>query len=122
MKHPSAAFVLLVVGLLLSYSWYWFPADIQGWVQNISSALTALFLLVVIGMLFGSAEVWGVVALLSLFKATIVTCNVWWLISPWPIQPGKATCSAKFDMPLGIIGLTLGAILIAYFLVRRHHG
>ncbi len=62
MKHPSAAFSLLVVGLLLSYSWYWFPADIQGWIQNISSALTALFLLVVIGMLFGSAEVWGVVA------------------------------------------------------------
>lgn len=121
MKHPRAALALLIVGLLLSYAWYWAPNEAQGHVQNVASNALILYLLACVALVFASPEVTAVVALLAVFKTVIIVCNVWWLAAPWPVMPGQATCSAKFDMPLGVVGLGLGTALLAYFLIRRAH-
>jgi len=114
------AFVLLVFGLACSYGWQWVPASVAADVQNVLSALMALGLLVLVAMVFASREVLQVVALLGLLKATVITCNTWYAIAPWPVMPGAPLCSTRLDFPLGIVGLVLGVVLAAY-LFRHHH-
>lgn len=109
------------MGLLLSYAWYWAPESAQGHVQNIAANATIVYLLACVALVFASPEVTVVAALLAMFKLIIITCNIWWLADPWVVKPGQATCSAKFDMPLGVIGLGLATSLLAYFLIRRAH-
>lgn len=113
------AFVLLVFGLACCYGWQWVPASVAADVQNVLSALMALGLLVLVAMVFASREVIYVAALLGALKATVITCNTWFAIAPWPVLPGDALCSTKFNLPLGVIGLALGAALAAHLINRR---
>lgn len=116
MKHQRVALALLVVGLACSYTWYWAdgPHDADWW--NIAGAVQASFMLVIIGMVFRSPEVWAVVALLTAFKAMVIGCNVWYVLAPWPMQAGQALCSTRLNIPLGALGAGIGALLAAKIL------
>lgn len=111
MKHPRAAMALLLIGGLLSYCWYWVPAQYGGFAWNISTSALVILLLLLVGMLLDSVEVWAVVTLLAVFKATVIGCDVWYMVDPWPVRPGQALCSAYLNMPLGVIGLSVGTML-----------
>ena len=112
---------LLVFGLVCSYGWYWASPDLAADVQNILAAVFILGLLVLFGLVFDSAEIWLVTALLGLLKASVVACNTWYVLAPWPVMPGAPLCSTRLDLPLGIVGLVLGMVLAAY-LFRKHQG
>lgn len=107
------ALALLVVGLFCSYTWYWTDGPHDATLWNIAGATQTAFLLVLIGIICRSPEVWCVVALLAMFKLMVIGCNAWWMVAPWPVKPGQALCSTKLNLPLGAIGLGLGALLAA---------
>lgn len=113
MKHQRVALVTLIVGLFCSYTWYWSdgPHDADWW--NIAGAVQTGFLLLVLGLVFRSPEVWAVVALLGTFKLMVIGCNTWFVLDPWPMKPGQALCSTRLNVPLGAIGLGLGVLLVA---------
>lgn len=113
MKHQKLALVMLVTGLLLSYSWQWVPVQYSGEAFSIVTSLHVIVVLYIIGMTFTSPEVLAVVALLIMFKLTVITCNAWYIVDPWEVRPGEALCSARLNMPLGFIGLGLGVLLAA---------
>jgi hypothetical protein len=122
LRHPKAAFGLLVAGLLLSYCWFWAPPVHQGEVWNIATSALVIYLLGMIGLAFNSAEVWVVGVTIAFFKVVVMACSTWYIFAPWEVAPGQELCSAKFNLPLGIIGLAIGAALIAYFTLRKYHG
>lgn len=115
MKHQRLALVLLVTGLLFSYAWYWAPDQYAGEAFSIVTSAHIIFVMGFIGFVFRSPEVLAVVALIILFKMMVIGCNVWFIVDPWPIQPGQAMCSARLNMPLGFVGLGLGVLLAARF-------
>lgn len=104
---------MLCVGLVCSYVWYWFGAEHAADLWNIAGAVHTSFLLFIVGLVFRSPEVWAVVALLLGFKLMVIGCNAWYVLDPWPIGPGEAMCSARLNLPLGGLGLGLGALLVA---------
>jgi hypothetical protein len=110
-KHPRFSLVLLVVGFLLSYAWYWVPAQFAAHAQNVAGAALTIFCLGLIGLLLGSAEAWIVVGLLASFKAMVIGCTAWFLLDPWPIRPGQALCSARLNWPLGLLGVGAAGII-----------
>ncbi len=113
LRHEKAALALLSVGMILSYAWFWVPREYAGFAWNITVCLFVLYLLAQIGLVFGSPEIWTVVALLGLFKMAVIGCDVWYMLDPWPAKPGDSLCSAKLNAPLGVIGLAGGGILAA---------
>ncbi|NKI94791.1 hypothetical protein [Rhizobacter sp. SG703] len=122
MKHPGVAFGLLVFGLACSYGWYWASPDMAADVQNILAAAFIFGLLALFGLVFDSAEIWLVTALLGLLKASVIACNTWYVIAPWPVMPGAPLCSTRLDLPLWIVGLVLGMVLAAYLLWKHQGG
>lgn len=109
---------MLLAGMFLSYAWQWVPDEMQGLVNNICAAVFALLLLLLAAMVFPSWEIRVVAGLLGVFKAMVVACDTWYIVAPWIVKPGQAMCSARFNMPLGIIGLVLGVILAGEFATR----
>lgn len=113
MKHPKAALSMLLAGMLLSYCWYWVPPDHQGTAWNVATCALVIYLLTQLGLVFSSPEIWLVAALLASFKMMVIGCDLWYAIDPWPVRPGQALCSARFNAPLGVVGLSFGALLAA---------
>ncbi len=113
MRHPRVALAMLVVGMFMSYIWHWVPEEFTAFAWNVSTSILVVYLLAQAGLVFSSTEVWTVVALLAAFKLMVIGCSTWYLFDPWPVEPGQALCSARLNMPLGSIGLGLGALLVA---------
>lgn len=113
MRHKAVALALLVAGMFLSYAWYLVPEAVAAQAWNVSQSALVIFCLGIIGLVFATPEVWAVAALLAIFKAAVIGCTVWYLVDPWPVLPGQATCSARLNMPLGFVGLALGVLLVA---------
>lgn len=111
MKHPRAALALLLPGMGLTYAWHWVPDELAGYAWNISASLLVVFLLAVIGIVFASVEVWAVCALLAMLKLMVVGCDVWYMVDPWPAKLGDDLCSARLNMPLGVVGLSLATLI-----------
>jgi hypothetical protein len=113
MRHQRVALAMLIVGLFCSCAWYFVdgPHDADFW--NIAGAAHTAFLLVIIGLVFRSWEVWAVVGILGAFKLMVIGCNAWWMAAPWPVKPGHGLCSTKLDLPLSAIGAAFGLLLAA---------
>lgn len=111
MRHRGLALALLAPGLLLSYVWQWVPDSLAGYAWNISTALMVVLLLALIAIIFSSPEVLATCALLALLKLSVIVCDVWHMVAPWPVQLGEPMCSSRLNLPLGVVGLALGAIL-----------
>lgn len=116
MKHQRVALAMLVMGLACSYTWYWAdgPHDADWW--NIAGAVHTASLLMLIGLVFRSPEVWAVVGLLVAFKVMVIGCNVWYVLDPWPMKPGQALCSTRLNFPFAALGVGIGALLAARIL------
>lgn len=114
MKHPRLALALLLVGLVLSYGWHWVPDELVADVWNIATSALVVFLLSILAMTFHSPEVWLVVALLIVLKLMVIGCSLWYLVDPWPINPGDGMCAARLNVPVGALGLAVAALLAAY--------
>jgi hypothetical protein len=112
-RHQKVALAVLAPGMLLSYCWYWAADADQPIAWNIVQAGLAVYLLAIIGLVFGSADVWAAAGLIAVFKLMVIGCSVWYLMAPWPIVPGQALCSARLNWPLGFVGLALGVLLTA---------
>lgn len=41
----------------------------------------------------------------------VVLCSVWFIFSPWPVEPGQAMCSAKAGFDIGALGILIVAVL-----------
>jgi hypothetical protein len=113
MKHRNTALALLLVGMALSYGWQWAPEELMGTAWNITTSVLVILLLALLGLVLASPEIWLVAALLAVFKLVVITCDVWYAVAPWPVKPGQALCSARLNLPLGVVGLFLGVVLAA---------
>jgi hypothetical protein len=109
---PEAAGLLLVGGVA-QYAWKQAAIDAQVDVWNISQAMVVLVLLGMVCNAYRSGWVWACAALVAVWQALTVGCSLLWLAAPWPVLPGQEQCSARFDVPLGAIGLWLLLLLAA---------
>jgi hypothetical protein len=67
------------------------------------------------------AVVWKLKNALAAFVAAwwvceelmVAGCSVWFIVSPWEIEPGQAQCSALLQFDLGRIGVLAVCFLVA---------
>jgi len=111
-RHRITALVLLVAGMMSSYAYYHADPENQALVWNLSTNALCLLLLAFIAAVYASWEVVAVCAVIGGFKAAVVACSTWFYFAPWPVVPGKPLCSQRLDMPLGVVGLIIGALLV----------
>ena len=119
MKHPRLAFLLLVNAVLSNNLWKRFPDDSQAYVWHASLGISGAVTLAVIGLAFGSAEVWLAVALAAGFYLQAAGCSIWFLLDPWPLKPGDELCSSGLHFPLGLVGLW-ASVCVVLFLRGRY--
>ena len=118
------ALVLLIVGMVTSYSWRFAPAGAEADVWNIATHLHNLILLGLVGLAVQDRAVWWVVALVAVWQVLPAACSVWWLVDPWPVSPTDERCSRRLEIPLGLIGLGAAVWLAGavYRMKRGGHG
>jgi len=116
------ALLLLVIGLLASYSWRFAPDAAEADVWNIATHSHVLVLLVLVAGAAQSREVWWVVGLVAVWQVLPALCSLWWLIAPWPVQPNDERCSKRLGVPLGLIGLGVAVWLAGAIYRERGHG
>lgn len=109
---PEAAGLLLVGGVA-QYAWKHAPVDAQADVWNVSQALLVLLCLALLANAYRTGWVWCAAGLVGAWQALTAGCSLLWLAAPWPARPGDEQCSARFDLPLGAIGLWLLLLLAA---------
>lgn len=107
----TPAALLLLLGALAHYGWKHAPAHAQADVWNAGQALLIIVLLGVLAATQRSAHLRLVCALLACGQALAAGCSLAWLWRSWPVLPGQAQCSAALDLPLGLIGLWLLALV-----------
>lgn len=112
------ASLLLVFGAAHYVVWKLVSVPLQGHVYTATGALAMVVALVVIGLVFASPEVLLVVALLGGFALQVVVCNAWFIVSPWPTQPGSALCSSGLHFPVGLVGLWC-LLYVAHWIHRK---
>jgi hypothetical protein len=104
---------VLLVGGVAQYAWKHAAIDAQADVWNVSQSMLNLVLLALLCHAYRSGWVWACAALVAVWQALTVGCSLLWLAAPWPVLPGQEQCSARFDVPLGAIGLWLLLLLAA---------
>ena len=75
------------------------------------AAPAALLLLGALAATQRCAHLRLVCALLACGQVLAAGCSLAWLWQPWPVLPGQGQCSAALDVPLGVIGLWLVAMV-----------
>lgn len=110
-RYLNEAAAVLLVGGVAQYAWKHAPVDAQPDVWNTSQAMLVLLLLAMVANAYRTGWVWAAAALVGLWQGLVAGCSLWWLAAPWQVQPGGEQCSARFDLPLGAIGLWLLLLL-----------
>lgn len=112
-RYHALACWLLVLGVAAHFAWHAAPADLQGQAWNASNAVQQLVLLALLANAYRQRWVWVVCALLGVWQGMVAGCSLAWMVSPWPVLPNQAQCSAALDAPLGLLGLWIASILAA---------
>lgn len=112
MKHRATALWLLFAGMAASYAYYSAPTHLKPLVHHLSTSGFILFLLLLVGLLHRSWEIWAVCAVLAGFRLMIAGCSIWFAVDPWPVKEGDPLCSARADWPLGVVGLIIAMLLL----------
>lgn len=105
----ALALALLLVGGFAQYAWKHVEPEWQADVWNASQGALALVLLAFVWTRAGRMVRMACV-LLACWAVLQSGCAIAYLASPWPVAPGQETCSAKLDLPLGLLGLVLLAV------------
>ena len=103
---------LLALGVALHYGWAAFPAEHQAQAWNVLGALTRAALL--LALVWHVRQRWTLlVAAWWLAEETLVAgCSLAYIVSPWPVNPGEAQCSALLQFDIGRVGLACIALLL----------
>jgi hypothetical protein len=91
---------------------------IAGVVWNLSGSGLRLLLLLLIVVAFRSRAMTAVCALMIAGELVVSGCSIAYLYSPWPTIPGQS-CTARLDLPLGVMGAVLGLVLVLAIVRRR---
>lgn len=106
--HVPAALILLACWVVF-YAWGHVPEHLQAEVWNMGGALGRLVLLALVVLAYRSLAVTAAALWWCFEDAQVVGCGLLWMIEPWPVDTGSR-CSDRFGLPLGLVGLSLGAV------------
>jgi hypothetical protein len=112
-RYLTVAAGVLLVGGVAQYAWQHAAIDAQPDVWNVSQSMLVLVLLALLCNAYRSGWVWATAGLVAAWQAMTAGCSLMWLAAPWPMVAGQEQCSARFDLPLGAIGLWLLLLLAA---------
>lgn len=112
--HVPAALILLCCWVVF-YAWGHVPEHLQAEAWNMGSSLGRLVLLALVALAYRSWAVTAAALWWCFEDAQVVGCGLLWMIEPWPVDTGSR-CSDRFGLPMGLIGLSLGALaaLVVY--------
>ena len=106
--HVPAALILLACWVVF-YAWGHVPEALQAEAWNMGSALGRLLLLALVVLAYRSWAVTAAALWWCFEDAQVVGCGLLWMVEPWPVDSGSR-CSDRFGLPLGLIGLSFGAL------------
>lgn len=112
-----AALLLLVAGLAWNNAWKWAPPAVAGDVWSASCGAFITLLLACVGWR-SAAPVRLVCVLLAGFALQVFACNVWFVVAPWPFNPGDETCSSLLHFPLGLAGLWAASMVAQWVYIK----
>lgn len=112
-RYLTVAAGVMLVGGVAQYAWKHATTDAQPDVWNVSQSMLVLVLLALLCNAYRSGWVWAAAGLVAAWQAMTAGCSLMWLAAPWPVVAGEEQCSARFDVPLGAIGLWLLLLLAA---------
>lgn len=110
--------LLLLAGVVHNNAHKWVPAALSGRVYLITGAALIVLLLLTVGLLARQPLLWPVIALLAGYALQAIGCNVWYVLAPWPVQPGGELCSDRMQVPIGTLGLWAAAMLAQNLYLR----
>lgn len=97
--------ILAALLMVRHYVWDKFPPELQGHAWKLCSALCILGLLA----LLWQSRWWPVFAVFAFEETQVAMCSAWYMVEPWHVPEGMATCSAKAGLDMGAIGVMLVA-------------
>jgi hypothetical protein len=114
-RYAHSLPVLLALLLMVRhYVWDKFPPELQGEAWKLTSALCILGLLALVWQ----ARWWPVFAVFAFEELQVAICSAWYMVEPWHVPEGMATCSAKAGIDLGAVGVMFVALAV-FALLRR---
>jgi len=90
------------------------PPELQGEMWKLASAVCILGLLA----LLWQARWWPVFAVFAFEELQVAVCSAWYMVKPWHVPAGMATCSAKAEIDLGAFGVMFVSLAL-FALLRR---
>lgn len=115
--NTFAALALLLAGLAWNNAWKWAPIEQQGHVYTAGTGAFVAVLLACIGWR-AALPVRVVCVLLVGFALQVAGCNAWFIVDPWPVNPGDELCSARLHFPLGLTGLWIASLLAQWLYMK----
>ena len=94
---------MIALGMLKTTAWQMAPKAIEADVWNISVALFTAALLIHLGLLYASKEVWLAVALLGGVEIQTAACSAVYIATPWQVNPGDDLCAAGLEFPIALV-------------------
>jgi hypothetical protein len=96
--------------MIRHYVWNLVPYEMQGSMWKLGSAVCVLALLALVYV----PRWWPVFAVFAFEELQVLICSAWFMIEPWEVPPGMATCSAKAEIDLGAFGV----MFVSFALLR----
>lgn len=103
------ACIVLAAVLARHYGWGFVPPEVAGTVSKMLGAMSSLVFLGVIAYAVRSRLVWLACAYGAWEYGLTAFCTASYLVSPWPVAPGQAMCSAWVGWDVGFVGLLFAA-------------
>lgn len=111
-RHAVYCAALIALGILVHYGWAWVPVEHQAQAWNASGAFARACLLVAVVWKLRSALAAFVAAWWVCEELMVAGCSLWFIASPWVIEPGQPQCSALMQFDLGRIGVLAVCFLV----------
>ncbi len=111
--HAVYCAALIALGILVHYGWAWVPVEHQAQAFNAAGAFARAVLLVAVVWKLRSALAAFVAAWWVCEELMVAGCSLWFIASPWVIEPGQPQCSALLQFDLGRIGVLAVCFLVA---------
>lgn len=109
-SHSLPVFLAALL-MIRHYVWDKVPPEMQGSAWKLTSALCVLGLLA----LLWQAKWWPLFAVFAFEELQVAVCSAWYMLSPWHVPDGMATCSAKAGIDLGAFGVMFVAAIVWRF-------
>ena len=115
-RYASLAFWLLVLGVVLHFGWRGASAQFEGHAWNASQALLTFAAIALVASAYRTKDVLLSCGLLAVWQIMTVGCSIAYMVKPFATEPGKASCSAALDLPVGLLSCALALLLLAHLL------